>query len=411
MAETRGARPRLRRRSGIAGVVNTYDVRDRARWLPRAVFDAIDGGAGEEVTLRANTSAFDDVWFRPRSLVDVSARDLSTTVLGRRVEMPLLLAPCGMARVAHSQAELAVARAAGAAGTIFAVSHASSYTLEEVAAEASGPLWYQLYLQPDRDNTARILARAEAAGYEVLCVTIDEPIAAKRERDIRNNLSIPLKMSPRTLMTGLSNPRWALDFALGNVGRGKGHGNYRMALTSVHRFSNIVRDLTPVTAHDVAWLRERWPGKLVLKGVMRADECEEMIALGVDGLVVSNHGGRCIDGTRPSIEVLAEVADAVGGRIEILMDGGVRRGSHVVKALALGASAVLVGRPYMFGLAAAGQAGVARVLEIFRTEIEQTMGLVGCPTVDDIGRDIIEVRTPPPRDLRGRVAEGAAVGR
>lgn len=389
MARARGRRGRLWR-SGVSGAINVYDVRERARWLPRAVFDAIDGGAGEELTLRANTAAFDDIWFRPRSLVDVSTCDLSTTVLGKRVAMPLLLAPCGMARVAHSQAELAVARAAAEAGTIFVVSHASSYTLEEVAAEGQGSLWYQLYLQPERDATARILERAEAAGYDVLCVTIDEPIAAKRERDIRNNLTIPLEISPRTLMTGLSNPRWAMDFLLGNVGRGKGHGNYRMAMKAVHRFSTIVRHLTPVTADDVRWLRERWPGKLVLKGVMRADECEEMIAMGVDALVVSNHGGRCIDGTRPSIEVLAEVADAVEGRIEVLMDGGVRRGSHVVKALALGASAVLVGRPYMFGLAAGGQAGVARVLEIFRAEIEQTMGLVGCPRISDIGPDIVE---------------------
>lgn len=382
---------RWRTKPALADAINVYDVRERARWLPRAVFDAIDGGAGEELTLRANTAAFDDIWFRPRSLVDVSVRDTSTTVLGHRVSMPLLLAPCGMARVAHSQAELAVARATGEAGTIFVLSHASSYPLEEVAATATGPLWYQLYLAPDRNATARILDRVEAAGYDVLCVTIDEPLAAKRERDLRNNLTIPLKMSPRTLLTGLSNPRWAMDFVLGNVGRGKGHGNYRMALTAVNRFAHIVRSLTSVTAEDIAWLRERWPGKLVLKGVMRADECEDMIGLGVDGLVVSNHGGRSIDGTRPSIEVLEEVVDAVGGRVEVLMDGGVRRGSHVVKALALGASAVLTGRPYMFGLAAAGQGGVERVLQIFHTEIEQTMGLLGCPTVADIDRSLIDV--------------------
>lgn len=395
----------IRRRPPLADAINVYDVRERARWLPRAVFDAIDGGAGEEVTLRANTAAFDDIWFRPRSLVDVSVRDTSTTVLGHRVSMPLLLAPCGMARVAHSQAELAVARAASDAGTGFVVSHASSYPLEDVAAAASGPLWYQLYLSGDRAGTARLLERVEAAGYDVLCVTIDEPLAAKRERDLRNNLTIPLKLSPRTLLTGLSNPRWAMDFVLGNVGRGKGQGNYRMALTAVNRFAHVVRSLTSVTADDVAWLRERWHGKLVLKGVMRADECEDMIALGVDGLVVSNHGGRSIDGTRPSIEVLGEVVDTVGGRVEVLMDGGVRRGSHVVKALAMGASAVLTGRPYMFGLAAAGQPGVARVLQIFRTEIEQTMGLLGCPTVEDIDRSVIG----DPRSVRPAPREPSSV--
>lgn len=379
------------RRSGLNGVINVHDVRERAQWLPRAIFDAIDGGAGDEVTLRANRHAFERVWFRPRALVDVATRDISTTVLGQHVTLPVLLAPCGMARMAHSEAELAAARVAGDAGTVFVVSAASSYALEEIAGESGGPLWYQLYLPPERKAAEQLIDRVERAGYGVLCVTLDSPLSPRRDRDYRNNLTIPLKMSPRVLRTGLGNPVWAKDFVLGNVGRGKGHGSYRTAMTAVQRFANVVTHLKSVTREDVAWLRERWRGKLVLKGIGRADECEEMISLGVDGVIVSNHGGRNLDGVRPTIEILPEVVDAVGGRIEVLIDGGFRRGSDVVKALALGADACLIGRPYMFGLAAGGAAGIARVLEIFKTEIEQTVGLLGCPTVTELDRSYVEL--------------------
>jgi isopentenyl diphosphate isomerase/L-lactate dehydrogenase-like FMN-dependent dehydrogenase len=212
-------------------------------------------------------------------------------------------------------------------------------------------------------------------------VTIDSAVYPTRERDYRNKLTIPLRLSPSLLITGLLNPIWAKDFILGKVGRSHGLGQYRAAIRNL---TNVARDLKPVTADDVRWIRDQWPGKLVLKGVMRGDECARMVDLGVDGIVVSNHGGRNLDGVRATIEILPEVVSAVKGRAEVFLDGGVRRGTDVLKAIALGARACLVGRPYMFGLAAGGEAGVARTLEIFRKEIDQAMGLIGCATVADL---------------------------
>lgn len=378
-------------RRNVSEVLNVEEMRQRARWLPRAVFDAIDGGATDEVTLRANRSAFERIWLRPRALADVERRDISTTVFGQRISMPLMLDPCGFARMANSQAELAVARAAGRAGTIFAVSGVASYSLEEIANAASGPAWYQLYLAPERDRTHALINRVERAGYSALVVTIDSPVSPKRERDYRNKLTVPLKMSPRLLLTGLTNPLWTMDFILGRAGRGRGFSGYTAMRTAMWNLSNTVANQGSVTAADVRWIRDVWKGKLLLKGVMRGDECEQMVDLGVDGIIVSNHGGRQIDGVRATIDILPEVVKAVGGRIDVFVDSGIRRGTDVVKAIALGARACLIGRPYMFGLAVAGEAGVARVLEIFKVEIEQTMGLVGCATVSDIDSGIVEV--------------------
>lgn len=386
-------------RGRIDKVLNTEEMRNRAKWLPRAIFDAIDGAAADEITLRANRTALDQVWLRPRALADVTKRDLSTTVLGEWISMPLMLAPCGFARMANSGAELSVARAAGDAKTLFAVSGSASYLAEDIANAATGPLWYQLYLPPDRESAAALVDRVAKAGYKTLCVTIDTAVTPKRERDYRNHLSVPLTMSPRLVWTGMSNPRWAKDFVLGKVGtkgvapsltrRGWDRAGVRTAYWS---FAKTLQDLRCVTVEDIRWLRERWKGKLVLKGVMRGDECSQMIDLGVDGIVVSNHGGRNVDCVRPSIEILPEVVNVVDGRAEVFVDGGIRRGTDVIKAVALGARACLIGRPYLFGLAAGGQAGVAQVLEIFRNEIEHSMALTGCATVADI--DASMVTTP-----------------
>jgi isopentenyl diphosphate isomerase/L-lactate dehydrogenase-like FMN-dependent dehydrogenase len=373
-------------------------MRERAKWLPRAVFDAIDGGASDEITLRANRSAFENFWLRPRALADVSKRDLTTTALGTPIAMPLMLAPCGFGRMANSQAELAVARAAGKAGTVFGVSGSASYSPEDIAKVATGPLWYQMYLPGDRESTQTLLDRIERSGYEVLCVTIDTPVTPKRERDYRNKLTMPLQFSPSLLLTGMSNPVWAKDFLMGRVGdRGAAGHIFGGARTAYWNFARIVRNVRPVTFPDVRWLRDHWKGKLVIKGVMRGDECPEMSEIGVDGIVVSNHGGRNLDTVRPTIEILPEVLSAVGGKVEVFVDGGIRRGTDVVKAVALGAQAVLVGRPYLYGLAAGGEAGVARVLEIFRTEIEHTMAMAGCATVADIDRSLVTRSSPPSR--------------
>jgi len=377
-------------RGRVDNVLNVEEMRTRAQWLPRAIFDVIDGGASDEITLRANRSAFERIWLRPRALADVSRRDLSTTVLGQPISMPLMLDPCGFARMANSEAELAVARAAGRARTVYAVSGTPSYPLEEIARAATGPLWYQLYVPPDRAAGEALVDRVAKAGYGALCVTIDTGVTPKRERDYRNHLSVPLKMSPRLLWTGMSNPIWAKDFVLGKVGhRGVSPGLTSDVRTAYWSFAKTVQNMRPVTVSDVRWIRDRWKGKLLLKGVTRGDECSEMIDMGVDGIVVSNHGGRNLDCVRATIDILPEVVKAVDGRAEVFIDGGIRRGTDVVKALALGARACLVGRPYLFGLAAGGEAGVARILEIFRNEIEHTMAMMGCATVSDIDASLV----------------------
>jgi isopentenyl diphosphate isomerase/L-lactate dehydrogenase-like FMN-dependent dehydrogenase len=385
-------------RRSVADVLNIEEMRERAKWLPRAVFDAIDGGASDEITLRANHSAYEKLWLRPRALADVSKRSLATTALGTPISMPLMLAPCGFGRMAHSQAELAVARAAGKAGTLFAISGSASYSPEDVAKVATGPLWYQMYLPETREATQTLLDRVKGAGYDVLCVTIDTPVTPKRERDYRNKLVMPLQFSPSLLMTGLLNPVWAKDFMLGRVGdRGAAGHLFGGVRTAYWNFAKVVRNVRPVTFADVRWLRERWQGKLVIKGVMRGDECPEMVAAGVDGIVVSNHGGRNLDTVRATIDILPEVLAAVDGKAEVFVDGGIRRGTDVVKAIALGAQACLIGRPYLFGLAAGGEAGVARVIEIFRNEIEHTMAMAGCATVGDIDSSLVTRPVPEPR--------------
>jgi isopentenyl diphosphate isomerase/L-lactate dehydrogenase-like FMN-dependent dehydrogenase len=367
-----------------ARVVSTSEMRKRARRLPRAIFDAVDGGAGDEVTLRENRRAYERIAFAPPALADAGSRDLTTTILGDPVSMPLLLAPCGMARMLNSAGELAVARAAGKAGTIFAVSGVSSYPLEDIAGVATGPLWYQLYLLSDREATTAKLARARTAGYRVLCVTVDATIAALRERDVRNGLEIPPALSLRLVVGALRKPSWLAAFVRGEVGDA-GLG----ARVAVRDFVTTIRQLIGVTSDELRWIRERWEGPLVVKGVMRGDDCEELLRLGVDGIVVSNHGGRQLDGARATIEILPEVVEAVNGRVEVFVDGGVWRGSDVVKAVALGARAVLIGKAYMFGLAAYGEAGVDRVLEIFRVELDRTLGMLGCSCVADLNPSLL----------------------
>jgi isopentenyl diphosphate isomerase/L-lactate dehydrogenase-like FMN-dependent dehydrogenase len=385
----------------LDGVINMADMRERARRaLPRAVFDAIDGGATDEITLRENRLALDRVWLRPRALADVSQRNTSTTVLGQRIAIPLMLDPCALARVCHPEGEVAVARAAGRGGTIYAVASSTGHPLDRIVEAASAPLWYQLYMPRDRGKLSLLLDRIHHAGFAALCVTVDSPVLHKRERDLRNNLTLPLRLSLRTILSAASHPKWSYGYVAGGLRRGRRIelGSGRRAVEAISR---TIEEQAPVTFADVEWLRGHWKGKLVLKGVMRAEECPQIVDLGVDGIVVSNHGGRVLDGLRSTIEVLPEVVEAVEGRIEVFLDSGIRRGTDVVKALALGARACLIGRPYLFGLAAGGESGVTRVLEIFRAEIEQTMALTGCATVSDIDRSLVHVardgRTSPSR--------------
>jgi isopentenyl diphosphate isomerase/L-lactate dehydrogenase-like FMN-dependent dehydrogenase len=367
--------------------LDVEEMRARARRkLPRAVYDAIDGGAGDEVTLRQNRAAFGRIALRPRALADVSEVSLATEVLGTPISMPLFLAPCGFARMCDSEAELAVARAAGRTDTLLAVSGAASYSPNEIFDAASGPLWYQLFMAPERAGTETILGAVRDAGYRVLCVTVDAPVAPSRPRDARNRLTFPLEVSPELILSGLSRPAWTWDFLFGRVGKEQGVARAKVAF---HNLATTLMHLKSVTLEDLRWLREEWSGPLVVKGIMRGDEVPTMLELGVDGIVVSNHGGRNLDGALASLDALPDVVRAADGRAEVFLDGGIRRGGDVVKALALGARACLIGRPYMFGLAAAGEAGVARILDIFRYEIASTMALAGCAGVAEIDASIV----------------------
>jgi L-lactate dehydrogenase (cytochrome) len=373
--------------------INTYeDLRRRAKArLPRMIFDFVDGGADAEITLRANEQALAAVRFEPRFLSDVSGRDTTTTVLGQEVRLPFLLAPSGLATTVHPEGELAVAKAAGKAGTIFGISTASGYTLEEIAAVATGPLWFQLYLWKDEQVVGSLVDRAAAVGCHALVLTIDVPAVGKRERDLRNGMSLPPKIRFGGALDAARRPRWLKGMALGpeitfaNL-RGIAEGD-----TAANIGQYVDRELVDTTAtwERVAWLRRRWSGPLVIKGIMSAHDARQAVAQGADAVYVSNHGGRQLDSVAGTTEVLPEVVEAVGDKVEVLIDGGFRRGADVVKARALGARAALGGRPWFHALAADGEAGVTRMLEIMRTDIDRTLALIGVPRFDDVDASVL----------------------
>lgn len=368
---------------------NISELRKRARLrLPRPVFDLIEEGSGDEVTLRANERAWDGVSFRPRSFVDVAARDPSVSVFGQRISMPVMLAPTGAGRVAHPKAELAVARAAASADTIYVQSTVTSFSLEDIAASTPGPKWFQLYLPVDRGLARDVIGRVQEAGYKALVLTVDTPVFGNRERSIRNRVTIPFKVSPRLVAHGALHPRWSAQFLLSTVSSRFGRGPARQ-LSLRGTEATILSALSSVSWDDLAFVRAAWKGPLVVKGVMRSEECVAVIDHGVEGIVVSNHGGRQLDGSPGTLEVLPSVVEAVRGRADVFIDGGIRRGTHVLKALAMGATACLVGRPYLYGLGADGERGVVTALEIFRREIDQAMALLGCRSIKEVDADLV----------------------
>lgn len=368
---------------------NIRELRRQARRrLPRPVFDLIEEGSGDEVTLRANERAWDGVRFRPRSFVDVASRDSSVSVFGQRISMPLMLAPTGAGRVTHPGAEIAVARAAARANTIYVQSTVTSYSLEDVARSTAAPLWFQLYLPSDRDVASNVIERVQRAGYKVLMLTVDTPVFGNRERSIRNRVTIPFRVSPSLIAHGALRPRWSAQFLVSTISTRFGDGPARrLSLRGTE--ATILSALSAVSWDDLAFVRSAWKGPLVVKGVMRPDECDVMVDHGVDGIVVSNHGGRQLDGSPGTLEVLPAVVDAVRGRVDVFIDGGIRRGAHVLKAMALGAKGCFVGRPYLYGLAVGGEHGVLTALEILRREIDEGMALLGCRTIQDIDADLV----------------------
>jgi L-lactate dehydrogenase (cytochrome) len=361
------------------------------RRLPKFVFDYVDGGAGDETTMRLNREALDRVLLHPRQQIDVSARSLSTTVLGTEIGMPLLLGPTGLQRLVHRRADLEVAEAAGRSGVPFVVSASTAFTVEQIAEAGAGELWLQVYPWRDRRALEHVVKRAIAAGYSTLVVTVDVPLLARRERDIRNGMSIPPRITPANVYHGVRHPRWVTHLLRGPEIT---FVNFKDLVPDSHGMALmkwVNEELTNPGARwdELQWLRRLWPGPMVIKGIMTPADARLAVAEGADAVVVSNHGGRQLDHTPATIDVLPRVVEAIGDRAEVLVDGGFRRGSDILKALALGARAVLVGRPYWWGLAAGGARGVAEIVRILRDELDMAMALSGRPTVESVGRDLV----------------------
>jgi L-lactate dehydrogenase (cytochrome) len=380
-------------------VVNIEDLRRRAeRRLPRAVFDYLDGGAEFETSLRENNRAFESVKFRPRNATAVPQCDLRARVLGAELTFPAILAPIGYSRLIHPGGEVAASRGAGAAGTAYILSTIAGHKLEDVRAASKGPVWYQLYLLGGRPAAEAALERAWKAGFSALFVTIDTGTAGMRERDIRNGTGQLMGgnwigMIPY-LSQFFSRPGWVVSYLL-DGGLHKlpnvvipGHGPMALIDVAAALAESVV------TWQDFRWLRGVWPGPIVAKGVLTGDDARRAIDAGAAGVVVSNHGGRQLDGVSATLRVLPEIVKAVNGQVEVLMDGGVRRGGDIIKAICMGARAVLVGRAYAYGLAAAGEPGVNRAIAILRADLERTMKLLGCASIGELNQSYIDV----PRD-------------
>jgi 4-hydroxymandelate oxidase len=351
--------------------LNLADIESAARErLTALAYEYYVGGANDEVTVRENRLAFERLTLRYRVLVDVSKRSTKTTVLGTPVDVPVLVAPTAFQRLACDDGELATARAAAAAGTVMILSTAATQTIEDIGA-IEGPKWFQLYVYTDRGLTKALVERAEACGMRAIVLTVDAPVLGRRERDLRNRFHLP---------DGI---RLANVPSSGSVPMPTGHGESGLA----HHFASGID--ASLTWRDVEWLRSLTTLPVLIKGIVRGDDADRAVDHGASGIIVSNHGGRQLDTAIPTIRALPEVVEAVHGRVEVLLDGGVRRGTDVIKAIALGARAVLLGRPVVWGLAADGEQGARRVLDLLRAEIDLAMALCGCPSITDITRDLV----------------------
>lgn len=377
---------------------NIWDLREAAqRRLPRAIFEFIERGSEDEALLRFNREGLERIRFSPRTLRDVSSRDQSTTLFGRKLPTPMVIAPTGTADLLCYRGERAIAAAAGKAGIPFTLATSSTTSIEQIAETTPG-FWMQLYLWEDRELSWRLVERAEKAGAEVLCLTVDTPMWPNREFNKRNGMANPIKANPTLARHFLGRPAWLLT-VLGRYALAGGlpqFANYPVeALAGGGRKVLRQGNAANVTWEDVRELRRRWPRKLVLKGVLNAKDAVLAADHGVDGLIVSNHGARNFDGSPAAIEVLAEIVDAVGGRTSILFDSGIRRGAEVLKALAIGANAVMIGRPTLYGAAAGGQAGAARAIQILQDEISGAMAMLGVTSLAELDRSLLRADTVP----------------
>jgi isopentenyl diphosphate isomerase/L-lactate dehydrogenase-like FMN-dependent dehydrogenase len=370
---------------------SVHDLRRMARArLPRAVFDFVDGAACDERSARANVDDYGAVRFVPRLLRDVSHTSVATTLLGAPVAAPIAIAPTGLATMVHPDADRVLAREAARAGIPFVLSTAAGTTLEEVAAVGDGRRWFQLYVFRDRSITERLIERAEAAGYDALVLTVDVPVVGKRDRDRRNGFTVPLRLTPATLLDFALHPRWCLDLARHGMPTMR---NYELGDLGGRSHAEVVGALydPSLTWEALAWLRARWKGPLLIKGLLALDDVLRAADHGVEAVVVSNHGGRQIDGTSSTIRALADWGPQAAARVPLLVDGGVRRGSDVVAALALGAQGVLIGRPGLYAVGAGGAPAVGRMLATLVEEMHLTLAHLGAASIAELGRHCVEV--------------------
>lgn len=374
---------------------NIADLRRLAKKrLPASMFHYIDGGADDERTLDWNTSSFDRYELLPSYLRDIDSIDTSTTLLGQRIEVPFFLSPTGMSRLFHHEKEIGAARAAEAFGTFYGLSTLGTTSLEDIAEVTSAPKMFQIYILKDRELTREFVTRCKAAGFEAMCLTVDVPVAGNREREIKYGMQMPPRLRMATLLSFATHPRWTLnllrnsDFQLANVAhRVDALGQGAMGLID---YVNSQFDRT-VTWKDAEWLVDLWDGPMVIKGLQTVEDARHARDIGARGIMVSNHGGRQLDTAPAPVDCIGEMADAVGDDLDIICDGGVRRGTHILKALALGAKACSFGRPYLYGLGAGGHAGVMKALSIMKAELVRDMALLGCSRISEIGPQQLRV--------------------
>lgn len=376
----------------IASAITIADLRLMAkRKLPRAVFDFIDGAADDESTLRANMADFDALKLKQRVLANVGATRLDTSILGCPAAAPLVIGPTGLANLTWPHADMILAREAAAAGMPFVLSTFSGCTMEEAVSVGPGQRWFQLYVFKDRTITEGLIRRAQAAGFEALVVTVDVPVVGTRRRDIRNGFTVPMALTPSSILDFALHPRWCLDLWRHGV---PGMRNVAAAAAGARAPAHaavVNSQLDPSLSWDIiAWLRGRWQGPILIKGILSLEDARLAIAHGADGLIISNHGGRQLDGVLSSIKALERIGPELGSQVPLFLDGGVRRGGDIVRALALGAKAVLIGRPTLYGAAAGGAAGVSRCLQILVEDMHRTLAQIGRSSMSDVDADCLE---------------------
>jgi len=372
--------------------LNIADLRDDARrYLPKSVFEFVDGGSQDEISLRANREDFARHAFRPRVLTDVSKRDLSTTLFGTPAAFPLVLAPTGLAGIVRRRGELDAARAAAAAGVPYCLSTMATCTIEQIAEASTVDRWFQLYVFRDRGLTKAFIERAKASGCKALVLTVDTKVQGPRERDMRNGFTVPPRFTAGTMLDFARHWRWLLDVGLGpkvTFRNLEGTAVQSDSPVTITQFIAGQYDLS-VSYKDLEWFKSLWGGPVAVKGILAGTDARKAVDHGADGIIVSNHGGRQLDGAISAIRALPEVVDAVGDRAEVILDGGVRRGADIVKALCLGARACMIGRPWLYGLAVGGEAGVGRALKILRDEFDLVLTLLGYPSPSELSRDCL----------------------